>query len=182
MKKKVKDKNREKSGALFFFAAGLPLSAFAAALFSFASFFIFIPYLNLASASILSPAVCSVLCLLLLRRTRLEPIPARVLAAAVSLSAAYVFICVTTGVLSGLFGAFPYDAEEMRFTGIMEYLGSARVIFSNSAYYLVYPDYLWQDITAWSGGGWHMIAACSLISHAVLPQIFIKRREHPYAA
>jgi hypothetical protein len=115
-------------------------------------------------------------------RTRLDIIPARILTGVVSLSGAYIFVCVTTGVLSGLFGAFPYESEEMRYTGIMEYIGSYRDILNNTAYYLVSPGYLWQDITAWSGGGWHMITACSLILNAIIPQIFIGRREHKYAA
>lgn len=180
--KKAKDKNREKTGALFFVLTGAAVSAAVAALFAFAGFFIFIPYLNLASAAILVPAVCVPVYKALLGKTNLTALPARALTGFVSLAGAYIHICVITGVLSGVFGSIPAEAEDMNYTGIMEYIRHAGVVFTNAAFYLANPKFLWQDLIAWGEGGWPMTAASALTAQAVLPQIFIERKGYYHGA
>jgi hypothetical protein len=177
--KKAKDKNREKTGALSYFLSGTVLCALASALLAVAGFFFFIPYLNIASAVILAPAACIFIRGFLIKRTKLELFPARVLTAGISLAGAYVYVCVVTGVLSAVYGQFPIEAEDLRYTELLEYFRHARPIFTNASIYFAAPRLLWQDLTAWSDGGWPMVAASGVFAQTFLPQIFINTPNKP---
>ncbi|MDR0324987.1 MAG: hypothetical protein LBI19_02685 [Oscillospiraceae bacterium] len=179
-KDKQKDKHREKTGALFFLLAGTAVSVTVSALFAFAGFLYFIPYLSLSSAVLLTPVVCTVLYSLFLKKTRLEVLPARVLAAFASLLGAYVYICVMSGVLSGVFGAFPVEVTYMRDTELMTFITDAPVILRNTANYVLSPGMLWQDIAAWSREGWHILMAAAILTQVGLPQLFITKRPSRY--
>jgi len=173
-KKKDQEVHKESSGALLFLLTSLALSAAVAALFAVAGFLAFIPYGNLASAVLLAPAVCILLYTVLLKKTRLGPLPARVLTGISSLAGAYVYICVIMGALSGIFGQFPVETEIMRETEMMEYLHRIMVILGNAFQYMSYPGLLWQDFAAWNSEGWPMIAAAAFTAQTVLPQIFFR--------
>ena len=174
-----KDKHREKSGALFFLLTGIPVSVVIPALFAAAGFLLFIPYLNLASALLLTPAVCILLFKLLFRKTAMGTPQARVLIGVASLLGAYVYICVMAGVLSGVFGSVPVEMEDMLDIEVMEYIERAPVIFRNAANRFLAPGLLWQDVTAWNEEGWALIAAAALFAQIGLPQLFIRQRPAP---
>jgi len=173
---KKKDKHRERTGALFFLLTGIPVSVVVPALLAAAGFLVFIPYLNLASAVLLTPAVCILLYKLLFRKTKMELLPARLLTAGMSLLGAYVYICVLAGTLSGVFGSEPVEMEDMRDTEIMEYVERAPVTFRNAANRFLAPGLLWQDVTAWDEEGWAMIAAAAAAAQMGIPQLFIRKR------
>jgi hypothetical protein len=175
MAKKDKEIKREPSGAFFFLLTGLALSAVIAVPLAVAGFFLYAPFLNLASAVLLVPVFYVLLYKSLRKKTRFGAPVARVLTFIVSAAGAYVFICVTTGVLSGVFGAEPVDSEYMRETGIMEYIDSITTVLGNAALYISFPQLLWQDLAAWGSEGWTVIAAAAFFSQVTLPQIFIKK-------
>jgi hypothetical protein len=174
--KKDKDSKREPTGALFFSLSGFAASVSVAALFSVAGFLLFIPFLNLAAAILFCPLAFILIYKPLLRKTRLQPIPARVITAFVSGAGAYVFICVMTGTLSAIFGQAPIENEYLRDAGLTLYLFNINIILGNGAHYLFFPARLWQDLAAWHEGGWTMLAASALTAQIILPQVFIERR------
>ncbi|MDR0294312.1 MAG: hypothetical protein LBH95_09215 [Oscillospiraceae bacterium] len=174
-----KDKHRERSGMSFFRLTGTVVSAAVPALFAVAGFFFYIPYLNLASAVLFTPLVCALLYKLLFMRTRMGVPSARVATAVVSALGAYVHVCVLTGVLSGIFGAWPVGTAVMAETELMEYIKGAGTIFGDAAHYFLTPGLLWQDLAARGEAGWAMIAAGGVIAQIGIPQLFIRRRPEP---
>ena len=171
-----KDKHKERSGALFFLLTGIAVSAVVPSLFAFAGFLYCIPYLNIASAALISPLVCTLLCRIFSKKLRVAPLAARVLTAIPSVLGAYIFVCVLTGTLSGVFGALPLETELMNDVEMMEYIKRAGTVFGNAANYFLSPGLLWQDIAARGETMWAMIAAAALIAHFGLPQMFIRKQ------
>lgn len=168
-----KDKHKGKSGFLFFLLTGAVVSVIVPALFAAAGFLYMIPYLNIAGAVLLSPVFCLLLYKLLLKKTHMGILPVRVLTGLISALGGYVFICVLTGVLSGLFGALPVEIAEMREMEIMEIILSLKTAYLNAAGYFAAPGLLWQDAAARGEMMWGVISAATLFIHIGLPQLFI---------
>jgi hypothetical protein len=176
----TKDMNIGKTGALFYAFAGLGVSIPIPAIFAYASFFAFVPWLNLATAVLLTPALLTFLYIVFAGRTRMEIVSTRVITAVVSLIGAWVYICVMTAVLSGVFGANTIDEEItnaiMRETKPEFYLSRLGATLGFMSHYAVSPYLLFQDITAWYREGWHTMALAALCLQIGLPQVFIRKR------
>ncbi|MCL1807230.1 MAG: hypothetical protein FWG31_05970 [Oscillospiraceae bacterium] len=169
------DKQKDKTGALFFGLTGAAVSVFVPILFAAAGFLAFAPWLNIASAVVLTPAALTVLYWVFSKKTRMQVMFSRCLTAAMSALGAYLYICMMTGMLSGIFGAIPLESIDMREYELTEVLSGVPTGLANGIAYLVSPGTLWQDVTAWVDGGWPLIAAAALFAQIGLPQLFIRR-------
>jgi len=181
MKKKT-DQSYEPSGILSFLIKGVILSIFLPAILTFAGFLVFVPWLNLAAAILVTPLSCALFYRLFSGGLTTEETPARLLTALVSLIASWIFLCVLAGTLSGVYGFEPEPTTFMRhlYEEPMEFIGDLdetwKDILQNIAVYLYSPVVLFEDLAAWNEDGWHILALAGCIAQLVIPQFLVKRR------
>jgi hypothetical protein len=174
--KKAVEKSTEKTGIPGFLLKGLAVSVFIPAVISAAGFLSYIPYLNLAGAVLAVPLACALLYRVFSNKLRVGVPFTRVLTGFLSLICAWVFLCVMTGTLSGVYGWEPLTRAEMLDFELTDILERWEAICINSLVYLYSPARLFEDLAAWNSEGWLTLAAAGFISQTALPQLLVKRR------
>jgi hypothetical protein len=183
MKKKT-DISYEPSGIAPFLIKGTALSIFLPAIFTFAGFLIFVPWLNLAAAVLVTPLFCALFYRLFSGGLNTEQPTTRLLTALVSFIGMWIFLCALAGTLSGLYGFEPESVHELRFLyepaevleAWTEWEHFSNDILKNFVIYLISPIVLFEDLAAWNEEGWLILATAGCIAQMTIPQFLVKRR------
>jgi hypothetical protein len=170
------DNPHEKSGIPGFIVKGAVVSVLIPAIFAAAGFLMFIPYLNLAAGVLLVPLICALCYRGFSGKVKVRVEIIRVLTGVFSLLCAWVFLCVMTGVLSGVYGWEPLEIVDMLYEEPMDILMRWQAIGTNALVYFYSPGILFEDIAAWNEEGWLNIATAGFVVQAGLPQLLVKRR------
>ncbi len=176
----MQEEEKKKRGGVVSFALTSVLTvSVVSAVFAVAGFLAMVPYIVFVSAIVLTPSVSVLLFMLFSRNADMSFLVCRVVTGVVSAVGAYLFVCFTMGAVSGIYGAYPLEMEEMREVELSAYIENLPVIFGNALLYFVSPGRLWQDIVARGETVWGLAAAAALFAQIGAPQIFIRVREKP---
>ncbi|MDR1668676.1 MAG: hypothetical protein LBR76_01795 [Oscillospiraceae bacterium] len=166
----------EKKSAVPFILASLLSVAVLSAVLAVAGFLAMIPYAVFASAILATPFVSVLLFALFLNNAGMSVPVCRAVTGFVSALGAYLFLCFMMGAVSGVYGAYPLEMDEMREVEFSVYIENLPVIFANALLYFIKPGQLWQDIMARGDAVWGLAAAGALFAQIGLPQVFIRAR------
>jgi hypothetical protein len=165
---------KQHNGILLFIIVPLFTIVFISALLGFVSFLIVWPYFVLLAAFVVMPGFNVLMFSLFGRNARMDMLLCRVITVSVSVLGVYVFICVMTGVVTGVYGAYPLDIEDIRLMETTHYTEEITTVYNNAVNYFFAPGRLWQDIIGRREAFWGMTAVIALFFQAGLPLMFVR--------